>query len=314
VIGTHRNIEGKGLDDLGLGTKDAPKNLRFINRDGSFNFVKRGLPFFESFNFYHYLVNINWFKFILIIVSGYVVLNTVFAFVYYLTGMEGLSGIAAKTEAEKFYEAFFFSAQSFTTVGYGRISPVGFWSSSLAALESLIGLLCLALATGLLYGRFSRPVAKIMYSKVALIAPFKDMTGFMFRISNKQKNQMQDAEIRVVFSFFEFNNGTPVKKFINLKLEYSKINFFPSAWIVNHPITESSPLYGMTEQDLTERQAEFMILLQGFDDTFSQTVHSRYSYYFNEIVWDAKFKNIYGVDDNGRTTVAMDGISEYEKL
>jgi inward rectifier potassium channel len=260
------------------------------------------------------LVNASWPKFIIIVLAGYIVLNTIFAALYYFIGIQHLQGVLADSEGEKFLEAFFFSAQSFTTVGYGRISPFGFWTSSIAAFESLIGLLCLALATGLLYGKFSRPISKILYSKNALIAPFKEVTGFMFRMVNKQRNQMQDVEVRVMFSRLEINGGVPSRKFFNLKLEYNKINFFPSAWTVNHIINEESPLFGMTEQDFQNDRAEFLILLQGFDDTFSQTVLSRFSYRYDEVVWGAKFVNIYGLDASGRTTVALDRLNDFERM
>lgn len=302
------------IKDLGLGSKDISKGKRIVNKDGSFNVIKKGLRFGDWFNFYHYLVAVSWTKFIVIVFAGYIVLNLVFASVYYLIGVEHLGGIIANTEFDKFSEAFFFSAQSFTTVGYGRISPVGFIASTIAALESLIGLLALALATGLLYGRFSRPVAKILYSENAVFAPFKGGTGFMFRLANKQKSQMVDVEVRVMFSILESNNGTSVRKFYNLKLEYNTINFFPTIWTVNHPIDETSPLFGLTEIDIRNGQAEFMVLLKGFDDTFSQTVHDRFSYRADEIVWGAKFKNIFGMENDGTGTVELDRISEYEKM
>jgi inward rectifier potassium channel len=302
------------VKDLGIGPKDLSKTKRIVNKDGSFNVRKTGLGFAESFNFYHYLVTVSWTKFILIVAAGYVVLNMVFAFIYYLAGLDHLMGIMGKSGFDKFMEAFFFSAQSFTTVGYGRVSPEGMVTNIVAAFEALIGLLSLALATGLLYGRFSRPIPKIIYSKNALIAPYKGITGFMFRISNKQKSQMVDVEVRVMLSIFENTNGSKARQFYNLKLEYSSINFFPTLWTVNHPIEKDSPLYGMTETALKAGQAEFLVLLKGFDDTFSQTVHHRYSYTADEVVWGRKFVNIYGVDDYGNGTVALERINSYETV
>ena len=302
------------IQNLGVSNKDITRQ-RLLNKDGTFNSRRVGLPFFDSFNFYHYLVGVSWFKFAVILLSGYVLLNIIFAAVYYLLGVDThLLGVIASSEAEKFLESFFFSAQSFTTVGYGRISPVGFWASSVSAFESLIGLMALAIATGLFYGRFSRPVTKILYSKNAVIAPFKDVNAFQFRIANKQRSEMIDVEVRVMFSILEdVNNNSPKRKYFNLKLEYDKINFFSLLWVVNHIIDSESPLNGLTEKDLNEGHAEFLILLQGFDDTFSQNVHSRSSYRHEEIVWSGKFVNIYGFDDDGRTIVSLDKISEIEK-
>jgi inward rectifier potassium channel len=311
---TTRRLTQKEVKDLGIGSKDLSKSKRIVNKDGSFNIRKTGLGFAESFNFYHFLVTVSWPKFILIVVLGYVVLNMLFAFIYYLCGLNHLMGIMGKNDFDKFMEAFFFSAQSFTTVGYGRVSPEGLATNIVAAFEALIGLLSLALATGLLYGRFSRPIPKIIHSKNALIAPYKDITGFMFRISNKQKSQMVDVEVRVVLSIFENTNGSGSRQIYNLKLEYDSISFFPTLWTVNHPIEDDSPLYGMTETSLKAGNAEFLVLVKGFDDTFSQTVHDRYSYTADEVVWGVKFTNIYGVDDDGNGTVALERISEFQKM
>jgi inward rectifier potassium channel len=297
------------IKDLGFGGKEN-QSKRIINKDGTFNMRRKGIPFREYFNFYHYLVSVSWPKFLLIIFFGYIILNLVFAGIYYAIGVEHLLGIIGQTPFEKFSEAFFFSAQSFTTVGYGRISPEGFITSTLASFEALIGLLALALATGLFYGRFSRPVAKILSSKNALIAPFKDITGFMFRVANKQKSQMVEVEVRVMYSIMEED----VRKFYSLILEYHKIVFFPSIWTVNHPIDEDSPLFGKSKDDLLEGKAEFLVLIKGFDDTFSTNVHSRLSYTADELIWNAKFTNIFGIDDDGNGTVSLDRISEFKRV
>lgn len=307
-------IKEPEVKDLGLGSKENPTGKRIINHDGSFNIVKKGIPFLESFNFYHYLVTISWTKFIVIVFSGYLLLNAVFGLIFYLAGVEHLSGVIASSEFEKYLEAFFFSAQSFTTVGYGRISPVGFWASSIAAIESLIGLLALALATGLLYGRFSRPVSRILHSKNAVIAPFREIKGLQFRVANKQKSQMIDVGVVVMFTILTPIDGTSVRKFYNLKLEYPRINFFPTLWTVNHPIDEESPLFGFTERDMIDREAEIMVLLQGFDDTFAQSVHTRFSYKAEEIIWGAKFINVFGMEKDGTGTVQLGKIGEYEMV
>lgn len=301
------------VQNLGFSGRDITRQ-RLLNKDGSFNSRRKGLPFWESFNFYHYLVGVSWWKFSLIIFSGYVLLNLMFALIYYALGVDThLLGVIANNEFDKFTEAFFFSAQSFTTVGYGRISPVGEWTSGIAAFESLVGLMCLAIATGLFYGRFSKPVSKILYSKKAVIAPFNNNTALQFRIANEQKSELIDVEVRVMFSILRDAAGSsPSRKFYNLELEYSKINFFSLIWTVNHIIDEESPLFGLTQQDFSEGHAEMLILLKGYDDMFMTNVHSRSSYRHNEIIWGAKFANIYGYDEDGRTTVALERISETE--
>ena len=214
----------------------------------------------------------------------------------------------------KFLESFFFSTQTITTVGYGRVSPVNLTANIIASIESFIGLLAFALATGLLYGRFSKPIAKIIYSKYAIIAPYRDITGLMFRTANKQKSQIIDAEAQVVFSRLEDVNGSEVRKFYNIPLEYKKINFFSSVWTINHPIDEDSPLFGTTEEDLHKSETELLILLKGYDDTFAQTVHSRFSYRNDEIVWGAKFQNVHFTNMEGKVEVLLDKISDFEKV
>ena len=302
--------------DIGLASKEIVRGQRLMNKNGTFNGRRVGLPFWESFNFYHYLIGVSWIKFMALVTTGYVLINLVFAIVYYIIGVDGhLLGILGITEKEKFLEGFFFSFQSFTTVGYGRISPVGVLASSIASFESLIGLLTLAIATGLFYGRFSKPVTRILASENALVAPYKDINGFMFRIANKQKSEMIDVEIRVAVSMLKMVNGVPdtMRNYFNLELEYPKINFFPLSWTINHPIDKDSPLYGMTQKQMEASQAEFLILLQGFDDTFSQTVNWRSSYRYDEIVWGAKFVSVFGIGDDGRAKVQLDKINEYEK-
>lgn len=312
------NIQNNNYDEeiknVGFSNRDISRK-RTLNKDGSFNSRRVGLPFWETFNFYHYLVGVAWWKFSLIIFSGYVFLNFLFAVIYYMLGVDShLLGVIASNEFDKFMEAFFFSAQSFTTVGYGRISPVGMWTSSIAAFESLVGLMCLAIATGLFYGRFSKPVSKILYSKNAIIAPFKDVTGLMFRIANEQRSEIIDMEVRVMLSILKNPaSDTPMRRFYDLELEYNTINFFSLIWTVNHIIDRESPLHGLTREDLEKGHAEVLILLKGYDDMFMTTIHSRSSYRFDEIQWGVKFVSIYGYDSDGRTTVDLDRISEVEK-
>lgn len=298
------------VKDLGLGSKELPTGKRVINKDGSFNIKRVGLPLRETLNLYHSLVAVSWTKFILIVLAGYIVVNLFFAFLYFIFGTGQLSASAMNN---RFLDCFFFSAQTFTTVGYGHISPLTLPANIIAAIESLTGLLALALATGLLYGRFSRPVAKLIYSKNAIIAPFKDITGLMFRVANKQKSQMVDLEVRVIYTELQ-DSGTTERNYYNLSLEYNTINFFPSVWTINHPIDENSPLYKMEKEEFKRKQVEIFILLKGFDDTFSQNVHSRFSYSADEIICGVKFKNIFGVNDENETIVELDKISEVEKV
>lgn len=307
IFNKGNKISKDEVTDLGLGNKIFDKNIRIINRDGSFNIKRKGLPFLESFSIYQWLISMSWLKFCGLIFSGYLIVNLFFATLYFIGGEANFEGIETNNDFDRFLNEFFFSTQTFTTVGYGRINPVGVYSNIISSIESLTGLLSLALATGLLYGRFVRPVAKIIYSDKAVIAPYKDITGFQFRIANKRADhQMVDTEVDVLLSRIE--NDTV--KFYNLELEYKKISLFTATWTVNHPIDQNSPLLGQTEEDLKSTDSEFIILIKGFDDTFAQVVHSRSSYKYNEIIWGAKFASVYGKSEVGRTTIELDKISD----
>jgi inward rectifier potassium channel len=291
--------------DLGFGTRS--QGTRIINQDGSFNVRRIGLPFFESLNFYHALITMSWRRFNFLIFLLYILVNIFFATLYVLFGTQHLAGATGITLQERFFDAFFFSAQTFTTVGYGRISPLGLAPSIIAAIESLAGLLGFALATGLLYGRFSRPVAKIIFSNKAVIAPYKGVTAFEFKIANTLKHELIEAEAEVILSAKESAEPNAIRYYEPLSLERKKITFLPSTWTIVHPITENSRLFGMTPEDLEISDAEFIIIIKAFDDTFSQQVYSRSSYKFNEIVWGAKYENTFAIE-KGITIVELNKI------
>jgi inward rectifier potassium channel len=301
--------------ELGFGSKTSTQKSRLIKQDGSFNIHRIEQSRWNSISIYHALITMSWSRFNLIVFIYFLIINLFFATCYYFVGVDGLNGINSVSEFDKYIEAFFFSTQTFSTVGFGRISPANHLTSGIAAIESLVGLLGFALATGILYGRFSRPKARIVYSKNALIAPFKNGTAFQFRIANKMRNsQITDMEARITLAKFEDENGVKVRRFLPLELELKKIVFFPMSWTINHPIDENSPLFGMTEKDLKEANVEFLILLNGCDDGFSQTVITRHSYTFEEIVYGAKFISVFGTNANGQTAQDLTKISDYELI
>jgi inward rectifier potassium channel len=301
-------------DDLGFGPQPVLKNQFLLNKDGSPNVKRIGLPFFNTANNYHTLITMGWTKFCLMVVGIYVVINVIFAFIYLSFGPGGLDGTSGATSSfSHFLDAFFFSAQTISTVGYGRISPKNVAANSVAALESMLGLLSFALATGLLYGRFSRPSAQIVYSKNILVAPYRENSrGLMFRLANLRRNILVDLEIEIIFSYNEMVNGKPQRRFFPLELERKAVSILTINWTVVHPIDDSSPLSEMTHKELIDSEAAFAILLRAFDDTFSQTVHSRTAYQAKEIVWGGKFKPIFDRDETGRIVLDLSRINEHE--
>lgn len=279
--------------DLGFGAVVARESRkRLLNKDGSFNVVREGLSFFRSLSPYHYLLTTSWPRFLGLIVASYLLVNTVFGLAFLACGPGEIAGTRAVTLGRRFLESFFFSVQTFATIGYGGMHPVGLAANLLVTLESLFGLLGFALATGILFARFSQPTARILFSDKAIIAPYRDTMAFELRVANIRRNEMIQVEALVTLSRFKLD-GSGNREFIPLKLEREKVTFFPLSWTIVHPIDEKSPLYGMTPEDLQICDIEFLVLLSGIDETFSQTVHARSSYKSSEIVWGARFTNLF---------------------
>ncbi|GLH73497.1 inward rectifier potassium channel Irk [Geothrix limicola] len=295
-------------DDLGLGLRTGP--ARGVNKDGSFNVRRAGRPLFRGYELYHSLITMGGFQFLALLFLGFLVTNALFAAVYLGLGMEHFIRTGGSTRLDQMLDAFFFSAQTLTTVGYGHISPNSHLVSAVAALESLLGLLSFALATGLLYGRFSRPHAQMCFSHHALVAPYRGITGFMFRFANRRSNQLIEVEATVSMSFLDGDNQT--RRYVALELERSKINLFPTSWTVVHPIDESSPLHGMTEADLRRSQAEFIVLIKAFDDTFAQTIYQRTSYVADEVLWGFRFKPMASLGPDGSTEFRLRDVGAVE--
>lgn len=233
----------------------------------------------------------------------YILVNLLFALIYYLLGVEHLAGMSTSTEAEKFGEAFFFSAQTFTTVGYGRISPTGFATSSIAAFQALIGLLSFAVATGLMYGRFSKPTAYLKFSENAIIAPYRGITALMMRVAPFKNTTLTDAEARLTLGMMIEENGKLANRFFPLEMELDKVNALTLSWTLVHPITENSPLYGFSKEDYMNNNGELIVFIKAFDDMFSNTVVIRSSYTFNEFIYGAAFNPMYHRDENNSSTV-----------
>ena len=302
-------------DDLGFGPQPVMKSQPLINKDGSVNVRRKGLPFFRTDNNYHTLITMSWTRFWMLVLTGYLIVNIIFAFIYVSIGVDNLDGVGSDGGAQHFLDAFFFSAQTISTVGYGHISPKGNTTNFVAALESMMGLLAFALATGLLYGRFSRPSAKILYSENILIAPYlENGRGVMLRLANLRRNILIDLEIEIIFSFNEEVDGKIVRRFYPLDLERRQVSILTLNWTVVHPLDENSPLKDMTEEDLIKTEASFSILLKAFDDTFSQTINSRTAYTHRNIIWGGKFKPAFERDDDGRIVLDLSRISEYDEV
>jgi inward rectifier potassium channel len=297
--------------DLGFGSVVAAENKqRLLNKDGTFNLRRRGLGLWRSQSLYHHALSISWPKFLLNVVAIYLAINVVFAVLFLLCGSAALLGAEAQQMGGASWRAFFFSVETFATIGYGEISPVGMPAHFVMVAEALVALMCQALITGLLFARFARPSAAILFSKSMVVAPFHGGRGLMFRITNLRDNQLIDIRARVVFTAFDAGGGQ-IRRFKQLALERSEVSFFPLAWTLVHPITEESPLWGLSADDFRARDVEFLTIISATDETFAQVVHARSSYKHDEMVWGARFANIFNPpDDQGRLSVDVERIDD----
>lgn len=288
----------KSTFDPGLTQQFGAPLRRIINKDGAFNVRRQGVTW-RDIHPYLYLINMSWPGYFIVVFLAYLTANTVFALAYFtIPGVE-LRGADATTELGRFLEAFFFSAQTLTTVGYGGIAPHGVPANVLSSLESMVGVMGFALATGLLFGRVSRPSARIGFSEKMAVSPYQGGQSLQFRIVNKRLNSLMDLEARMMLMTVEGAGPDRKRTYQLLTLERESVNFFPLTWTVVHPIVEGSPLHGKAPAELEKLQAEVLIHIEGYDDTFSHTVHARYSYRYDEIEWNARFAPAFHVDEDG---------------
>jgi inward rectifier potassium channel len=302
--------------DLGFGSVVVRESRRrLLNRDGSFNVRREGARWWESLSAYHYLLTISWPLFFSFVVAAFLVTNAVFAEIYVLAGDGALHGVHAATAGGRFVESFFFSVHTLATIGYGTISPATLAANIIVTLETLIGLVGVAVIAGISFGRFARPVARIRFSRNAVIAPYRGGRAFMFRIVNERSNQLVDLQARVLLSRRRRESATNDREFITLALERDSVAFFPLSWTIVHPITADSPLRDWDEHDFAECDVELLVLLNGFEETFSQTVHTRSSYKAGEVVWGARFSSMFNpTDEDGVISVDIRKIDEIERV
>jgi inward rectifier potassium channel len=301
----------QGHYDPGAGLRYQVKTKRVINKDGTYNVRKQGVKFSMN-DTYQVLVAMPWQKFLGLIVLYYIASNLLFATAYFLIGMDQVRGAETHGKLEEFIYAFFFSVQTFTTVGYGGMAPHGVMANLVASFEAAFGLISFAVITGVLYGRFSKPNVRILFSDHAVVAPFQGKTALMFRIANQRTNLLSEVTVRVVSVLTREVNGEFVRDYRELKLERNELMMFPMTWTIVHPIDESSPFYGKSKQELDAQEAEVLVFLKAFDDTFSQHVQTRFSYLSDEWLWGMKFTKSFRIDETGEILVDLDNLHSVE--
>jgi inward rectifier potassium channel len=301
------------IKDPGFGYKTANSAKRMVNADGSFNLIHINKKFSVS-EIYSRLINMTWIKFITLIFLWYFLLNILFAGIYFFIGIEHLT-IEKSTPFQDFLNSYFFSAQTLTTLGYGLVSPQGNITAFISSLEALIGLIGFAFMTGLLYGRFSKPKAAIRFSDVMVLRPFKEKRAVMFRLMNKRTNVMIEPKIKVTLAINELDDkGVFSRKFFNLNLEREKIMYLPSTWTIVHEIEEGSPLYKYTDEQLLKLNAELLVLIEYYEDAFTQNVYQMHSYSFNDLRNNYRFTPAYYFDKNGQAILDHGNLSKIESM
>ena len=303
-----RNPTDRSPADFGLGDKVARQpGTRLINNDGSFNVVRRGRSVFAP---YQNLVEMGWGRFLLVTILTYLAINVVFAAGFLLIGTGSVSNVPQDaTFGYRALSAFFFSVQTFTTVGYGNMAPIGIAANALATFVALFGWITLAIVTGLFYARFARPRRMIVFSESALIAPYTDgRKSLQFRIANERDNNLINVRVRVVLTWLEAGR----RRFAPLDLERDSVPLFPLNWTIVHPIDEESPIHGWSKKDYCRRHSELLITVDGYDETFAQTVHVNNSYIHDELVWNARFAPMY-LERERTTELHLDRIDAFEE-
>ena len=302
--------DAKLRDDLGIG-RVAGESGRFLNKDGSFGSKREGLDWLESFSPFHWMLSVSWLVFFAIAALGFLTVNVIFASLYLSLGSDAL---LTSVKMSAFEKAFFFSVETLSTIGYGHIVPQSIAAHWLSTLQAFIGVLGVALITGLLFAKFSKPISKVLFSRSALIAPFQGGQALMIRLTNGMRNEIIELQAQITLSKFETVNGVRSRRFYSLSLERSSVVFMPLAWTLVHPITPSSPLWDLSPAQLEESSPELLVVIHAVDDVIYQRITARTSYGAEEVVWNAKFSDIYVRRDDGALRIDVRRLSAYQSL
>jgi inward rectifier potassium channel len=278
------------------------RRRRHITRDGRGTIERVGIPGWRFIDLYHFLLNTRWLVLLGVIAGSYIVLNAFFALGYLAIG-DGIEN----ARPGSFTDAFFFSVQTMATIGYGKLVPHSFFANVLVTVEALTGMVGVAMATGLMFAKFARPTARVMFSNVAVVTTYDGAPTLMFRAANERANLILEAQMRVVLTRQETNaEGVSMRRFYDIPLSRSQTSVFTLSWTLMHSIDERSPLHGVTCESMAAVDAEIHVSLMGIDDTFSQTIHARYTYTPDQIVFGARLADVLTRFPDGRRVIDYD--------
>lgn len=286
------------------------KASHLLHPNGSLNIKPKGISIFKQYDLHNSLITMNWVSFFFVIAMMFTSVDVIFTVIYLLLGPEQITGIVQTSFWEIVFEMFLFSTQILSTLGMSRVVPAGVASSIIAATESMLSVIFFAFVTGLSYARFARPHPKIIYSKNIAIGPYKSADALMIRAVNFKKNQLVDVTAELIFTINIRIEGKPTRFFYNLPLEQEKLGMMLMSWIIVHKITEDSPLYNLSAEDMEISDAEILVMIRGADDILSQNVFSRTSYKPSQIIWDAEFVSINELDEVGNMQIDIGRMHE----
>lgn len=302
-------------EDLGFGSVVAQQvRGRFLNRDGTANGRKFGMGTRRLETLYLASLSASWSRFLLWSLACIMLLNGCFTLAYLALGSGAIGGQDASAIGDPFLSAFSFSMAAFTTSSTGSMYAIGATANWLRIIESLVGPLTLVFVAGLMIARLIRPGMRIRFSESAVVAPYDDGRGLMFRMVGMQRSALSDVHVRMNLALFEMQNGQRVREFYQLELERSSVEFFTLHWTIVHPITATSPLRGFTPEALRLAEAEFLISVNAHEETFSTRVTARTSYRYDEVRWDAKFANIFVSAPEGQIAIDVERLDRLDRL
>jgi inward rectifier potassium channel len=285
-----------------------PRHIRV--RAGQFEFVKLNAKSFDLRDTYHLILTLSWPGFAGLIFGIYLLINLVFAALYMLN-----AHAVAEMRPGSFFDAFFFSVETLATVGYGHMYPETFYGHLITMLEIMVGMFGLAVITGLIFVRFSRPTARMHFSKVAVIAPFEGVPNLMIRVANLRHQAMVEPEFRMILIRSTVTaEGDDVRRFRSLKLEFDHLIVSSVVLTVRHRIDEESPLFGMTPEEFQQQDIRIIASIVGVDTVIVAPVQSFGDYNYEQIEWNRRFVEIYDQNEEGQWTVDYARIDETEDI
>lgn len=299
------------IKDPGIGTKIDEKVRRMINADGSYNVIKKGSAKGIR-DIFKYLVEISWTWFFTILFVGYIIFNLIFSLIYTYFGPENILGLDSEN-GSVFFQTFFFSIQTFTTVGYGTLAPLGTATQIVASIEAFVGFLSFSLATGLLYGRFSRPRSKIKFADNFVFSKYEQGHSFKFKLTNLRDVVLQDVEAKIITMFNKENeNGQLVRTYYELPITLPKIDIMALTWTLVHKIDEESPFWNKSKEEIISQHPEFLIFVNGFDEIYSERTRARKSYVVKDILWNKNFTTNFKSLENGKLLMDVRDLNNVE--